>query len=107
MNPGELNKKVSIIKMELVEDEIGGFGNEPQEVVVARPWANIRPISGKAYWEAQSERAKITHEIRIRYNPKVSRDMFVKHCGHKFVIQHIIDVDYRHEEMKLHCYEEV
>lgn len=107
MEPGSLNKRLEIVKYELVQNATGGFLKDPQKVVVCKPWGNIRPINGKAYWEAQSERAKITHEITIRYNKNVFRDQFVFYKGRKFVIQHIINTDEKNVELKLHCYEEV
>lgn len=113
MNPGKLNKKIQIVKYERVRNSTGGYLPDPQKVVVLETWASVRPLSGRAYWEAQSEQLKISHEVIVRFNPKITRELFVVFFDknykreRKFEIKTLLDVNEAYKQMKLHCEEQM
>ena len=105
MNPGTLNKKLTIAELQLIENETGGYADEPQPVEKFRVWGNIKPLSGRRYWEAQSDNAKITHEVRVRFNREITRELIVIYQDRELVIEHVINVEEANKELILHCYE--
>ncbi|MGL4850934.1 MAG: phage head closure protein [Clostridium sp.] len=107
MNPGSLNKRLKIVDYIKERNATGGFNEKPTEKVIVTCWGNVKPLSGKRYWEAQSEKAKVTHQVTVRYNPLINREQTVKLGKRTLTINHVINVDERDVEMILHCFEEM
>lgn len=75
----------------------------------ATQMARISPVQGRAYFQAQGDRAEITHEIRTRYNPDITltiRDR-VLFGSRTFEIRSLINVDEKNREWVLMCVETV
>lgn len=75
----------------------------------ATQMASIAPVQGRAYFQAQGDRAEITHEIRTRYNPDVTitiRDRVV-FGSRTFEIRSVINERERDREWVLMCVETV
>ncbi|MDT2306340.1 head-tail adaptor protein [Paenibacillus larvae] len=51
MNPGKLNKRITIKKPSPNPDGVGGYDDGLADV--ATIWANIRPPRGREYWQSQ------------------------------------------------------
>lgn len=98
-----LNKRVTIKQLTTTTDEYG----QPIDTWtdVATVWAAIEPLRGREYFAAMAEQADVTTRIRIRYREGIDRTMIVTCDGVDFEIGHIIDPEYRHQEMQLMCKE--
>jgi SPP1 family predicted phage head-tail adaptor len=95
MNPGKLNKRISIMSKESVSD--GGGGYKDELVEVAKVWASMRSVSGREKYESQQAQAEVTHKVTIRYR-EVSPAHLIKLGNRIFDIQYLINVN---EENKL------
>lgn len=103
MNPGELRHKIIIQKISSIQDDYGQPSEQPEEVLKTR--ANIRPIVGKQFFEADIINHSITHKIRMRYNSKVKPEMQVVYMGRIFDILSVINYQERNVELQLMCKE--
>ncbi|MDT2277698.1 phage head closure protein, partial [Paenibacillus larvae] len=107
MNPGKLNKRITIKKHEPLPDGAGGYEDDDGLADVATIWANIRPLRGREYWQSQQTQAEVTHSIMIRYRKDIDRSHVVNYSGRLFDIQHIINVDEANRTLILHCVEKI
>ncbi|AVF25093.1 putative phage head-tail adaptor [Paenibacillus larvae subsp. larvae] len=105
VNPGKLNKRITIKKHEPTPDGAGGYDDGFSDVVTV--WANIRPLRGREYWQSQQTQAEVTHSIMIRYRKDIDRSHVVSYGGRLFDIQHIINVDEANRTLILHCVEKI
>lgn len=65
MDPGELNKRITILKKSLVVDE-NGF--EVEGWMDFKPsWAKIHNINGREFFLAQQAQSKASKKITMRY----------------------------------------
>ncbi|WP_028562250.1 phage head closure protein [Paenibacillus pinihumi] len=98
-----MNKRIEILN----PGESRNKYNEPIKTLelVARPWAAVEPLQGREYYAAAREHADVTTKITIRYRKDVDRTMFVQCDGVMFEILHIIDPEFKHEELHLMCKE--
>jgi len=102
---GELRHRVTIQQKSVTRNTLG------EEVVtwqdVATVWADVQPLSGKEYFDAQQVNAEVTVRIRIRYRTGVKPEMRVVFGSRVFDIQAVINVDGRNQELQLMCKEAV
>jgi SPP1 family predicted phage head-tail adaptor len=101
INPGQLNKRVEFYDRTQVSDNAGGF--EDGLKLVKEVWANISPVSGREFYQAQAAQVEISHKITIRYSQLFNRTQIIKHDGRTFEIQFGIEHDKRFIEF--HCIE--
>ncbi len=68
MRPGRLKQRVTL--QQRVETTTNDF-NEVEESwsIYAYRWAQVQPITGKEYMQAQSVHADVTHRIVVRSDP--------------------------------------
>lgn len=69
--------------------------------------AFVRPTTGREYEEAQKLRAETTYLVRMRYVPGVTPDMRVLYGTKTLYVESVLDVDERHKELIVVCYEKV
>lgn len=72
-----------------------------------KAWAEIKPISGKEFFEAAKENSEISHRVIIRYTSGVLPSMRVKFDGRLFEIEAARDFYERHRYIELMCREMV
>ncbi len=65
MNPGELNKRITILKRSIFTDD-NGFEVE-EWVDYKTVWAKVKNINGKEFFQAQQAQSKASKKIIIRY----------------------------------------
>jgi SPP1 family predicted phage head-tail adaptor len=68
-------------------------------------WADVRPVSGRAYMEAKQAQSEVSHKVSIRFLSGVKADMRVVFEGRVFQIEAVLDFEERHKEMQLLCVE--
>ena len=105
MNPGKLNKRISILKKEKVSNGGGGF--KKNEVPFADCWANINTLSGREFQQAQQMEVEVSHKVTIRFRKDVKRSQLVLFGERRFEIQYIINRDEANRFLELYCIERV
>lgn len=68
-------------------------------------WANVAPMTGREYEEAQKIRAETTYKIKTRYFPGIRSDMRILFRGRIFRIESALEADCARREMQLICTE--
>lgn len=66
MNPGLLNKRITIQKLNSETSNANGFA-QPEWVDYKKRWSAIGNSDGKKYYSAMAEQAEKTVEFTIRY----------------------------------------
>ena len=109
MNPGELNKKVTI------QRPVHGTADESTGAVpttwedVAGVWARIEPLSGREYFQAAQVQSEVTHRVTIWYRRDFSssyRLRYVDRLVTRYLeILSVIDPAESHEGLILMCVE--
>lgn len=93
INPGDFDKKISIIKFDITKDN-DGF-EEKSEIVVLTTWAQATNVSGTELLRSNSDFAEVKTRFLMR-TPKVSldKDMFIKFADNSYNILYINDYSY-------------
>ncbi len=103
INPGELNRKIQILRMEDAGTNENGFPMS-EEVVVREPWAKITHKSGSELIAEHSEFAVDKTRFLIRFSKTpIDTDCFVRYDGHDYDIVYINDYEEAHEYLEIWC----
>lgn len=70
-------------------------------------WADVSPVRGKEYLEAQKIVSEMQYKVTTRYRDFIKPDMFIKWQGKELNINSIIDISGREEHMEIMCTEKV
>ena len=105
MNAGKLRHRVTIQKLEEVDDGYGGIEEKWQDMITV--WAVVEPLRGNERYTAQQVQAELTHKVTIRYKPGIKPDMRLKYGDRILEIEAVIDVEERHRWLELLCSEVV
>jgi SPP1 family predicted phage head-tail adaptor len=101
---GRLRHRITIQQHQTTQDEIGN--NIESWVDWATVWANIRPISGREYFQAAATNAEDNVRINIRYRSGIDPlRMRVVYGNRVFDILSAIDLYERHREIEMVCRE--
>ncbi len=103
MNPGRLNRRVTLQSQTVEQDAVGQAKLVWSDV--ATVWAAIWPLRGKELYAAQQANSEIEVRIRIRYISGVKPTMRALCSGRVFEILYVIDPDLRHVTLDLMCRE--
>lgn len=103
MNPGQLNKRITLQQKTTAGDGAGGVTETWSDV--ATVWAAVEPLNGPERYQAQKLQTIITHKVTIRYRVGVSPKMRVVYSGRILEIVEVIDPNERHEQLRLLCEE--
>lgn len=103
-NPGRMRQRIRIYKHGESRDEWGELQEGLEQV--AEVFADIKPVTGREITRNGATITELTHRIFIRYNPSVKPDMLVGYMGRRLRIEHINDVNMRHNFMELICKED-
>ena len=94
MNPGDLRHRVTFQRQDL---ELEVWND------VCTCWANIRPLAGKEFYEAETINSDLTHRIRLRYRKDITPDMRAVYRGRIFSIQSVINDYEKNVSLQLMC----
>jgi len=75
LNAGDLNKRVTIQR--LAESHADGEVTY-SPVDLATVWAEVKPLTGREYYQAAQVHAEITHRVRIRWRSGISGKLQIK-----------------------------
>lgn len=98
MNPGDLRHRITFQLQDLTQEE--EVWND-----VCTCWANIRPISGREYFQAETINSDLTHRIRLRYRSDIRPEMRIKYKERIFYIQSVINDYEKNVSLQLMCRE--
>lgn len=88
VNPGELNKKIQIIKKEESQNENGFLIAEDK--VIRTCYAKYSNTSGIEIIKAGTEFSSAKMRFLVRYSPtEIDTDMFVRYAGKDYNIEYI------------------
>lgn len=105
MNVNDLRDKV------IIEEDKGaindGYGNTYTNwVTVASVWASVKPFRGYEVTTAEKKSQEITHNVKMRYRPGLSKEkQRINFKGRILKIEYIINKDERNIELNLQCKE--
>lgn len=100
MRAGRLRHRVMLQRLTRVPDDIGGWIEVWQDV--GETWAEIRPVSGRAWMAAAQEQREVTAEVVIRPRQGVEAGMRVAKGETLYLIE-VALMDYNRCELKLMC----
>lgn len=105
MNPGKLNKRITLVGSVPEKNEIGQ--TVFKEKAVKTIWAKVEPVRGREYYEAQKIRTDTLYKFTIRYRAGVTPDMQVQYKGRVFEIQNIINPFEENVKLEIMAWEKV
>lgn len=88
-----------------VGSELEGRPGEWREV--GRVFAEITPLSGREYLQAQQMQASVTHRIRSEYLAGMTARMRLTHGTRVFSVASVVNVDEKCRELEWMCTEVV
>ena len=101
MNPGRLNRRVTLQSQTVSRDSAGQA--KPVWTSVATVWAAVLPLRGKEYFESSKMNSEITVRIIIRYRADVRTSWRVVSGGSAYNIVEIINPADGRKELQLMC----
>lgn len=102
LNPGELNRRIQILRHVSVTDADGYDADSLQEVHVC--WSRFTRTSGSEAVKANADFGTIKVRFLIRYTPKIiNRKMIVRHSGNDYEIVYVNDYNDAHEYIEIWC----
>lgn len=102
-NAGELNRKIQIVST--MPDTSGTF-TENKERVICTCWANISPLRGREYYDADVKRDDGQVKITIRYRKGIDATCKVKYLNHVYALNcPPVDPFMEHSSLELYCTE--
>ncbi|MBD5395018.1 MAG: phage head closure protein [Lachnospiraceae bacterium] len=89
VNPGELNKRIKIIKIETEKDN-DRFTSKKTENVVRNTWAKITRVKVSEVMRAETEINLTRCRFLVRYSPKpIDHTMFILYAGVYYQIEYV------------------
>lgn len=101
MNPGKLNRRITIFKPPGPEDVDEAGQPIDYHIPIATVWASIEPLNGRELFAAQQANAEVTTRIRIRYRKGIDRTMIARYDGTEFEFLYTIHKDYAKKELHI------
>ena len=102
MKIADMRHRITFQKLLDKQDEYGE-SNEWEDVKIV--WADVRPLSGKQFFQAKQINAEISHSIFIRYQDGIKTNMRIKFKDRYFEILYIINVEEKNKYLKIYCRE--
>lgn len=88
VNPGELNKKIQIVRIEKKNFK-GGFALEKENEVIRDTWAKVTRVSATEVMKAEREINVTRCRFLIRYSPvEITHSMFILYAGTYYQIEY-------------------
>ncbi len=89
VNPGELNRKIKIIKFDKEKDK-DSFCSRREETIVRKAWAKVTRVSASEVMRAEREINLTRCRFLVRYSPKqITHNMFVLYAGIYYQIEYV------------------
>lgn len=108
VNSGDLNSRIEILENVKKENELGETYHEWE--ALKNIWAHIVPQTGKLQnQQAETILTDVTHKVIVRYPgaKDITKDMQIKHNGHRYEIEYILNPYERNETLEIFCSEKL
>lgn len=104
INAGDYNKKISIFKVEEIEDN-DGFSIK-KEVIILEPFAKVKTTKGFTLIASGSDFEKAYTNFTIRYpKTEITRDMLIKYNSKIYTIEYLNNIDEENVELEIQAKE--
>ncbi len=90
MEIGKLRHRVTLGRYVAGKDQWGD-PITPTWATIAEVWAAVEALTGRLYFEAQATVEQADHRIIIRWRGDVEPGMIVRHGGHEYTVQAVLD----------------
>lgn len=105
MNIGKLRHCITLQRQINAQNDYGAVVTTWQDI--ATVWAEIKPISGREYFEASQVQSEVTTQIWIRYRDGIEPTMRVAHNGKQYEIVSILNYQGLNKTLQLMCKEKL
>jgi len=92
------------IEQPLLGNDLDGVPDSWDEVAIK--WANIRPLSGKEYQQAQQMQSMTTHTIKTHFLAGADSSMRLVHGSRVFDVESVLNMDERNRFTIWRCVED-
>lgn len=104
INAGDYNKKISIFKVEEIEDN-DGFSIK-KEVIILEPFSKVKTTKGFTLIASGSDFEKAYTNFTIRYpKTEITRDMLIKYNSKIYTIEYLNNIDEENVELEIQAKE--
>ncbi len=100
---GRLNKRVTFLQYGESTDSMGQ--SRQALLPVKKMWAELAPVKGGEFYEAQKLREEITYKVYVRHFKGVSSDMYIQYKDTLYEIKSVIDIDAAGRLLQIYCTE--
>lgn len=101
-----LNKRIKFERVEELHDDQGSFYDH--WIQFCKRWANVRPVRGREPYINDQRLAELDYVVTVRFDSKVAqlneKDRII-YSGRKLEIDSIVDVEEKHDELRIFCTE--
>lgn len=104
MRAGKLKDRITIQKSIEKKDSSGSPYQEWEDYITL--WADVQPLDGKEFWEAQKSNAQISGIIEMRFRTDINKTMRAKYGNRILALINVYDPDERRRKIHL-LYQEV
>lgn len=110
LNAGKYDKKIEIIKVEVVKDS-AGFPKE-KETAILSPFAAVKTTKGYTLIKNDTDFEKSYTNFTIRYSKKVEdeydslttdRKLYVKYKDKRYTVEYLNNIDEEDNELEMQC----
>jgi len=105
MRAGKLRHRVTIQQATEARNSIGEVTRTWS--ALATVWANVEPLNGREFIDAQRPEVQVSHRVTMRYRSDVTPQMRVSHDSRTLNIEAVIETGERRRELQLICSEAV
>lgn len=100
INAGKYNKKISIYKNDVIEDDDGFKTNN--KIIIITTYASVRTTKGFTLIANNTDFEKAYTNFTIRFPAKtITRDMLIEYDNKIYSIEYLNDIDEKHIELEI------
>lgn len=100
INAGEYNKKISIFKEEVKEDN-AGFNTKTKSIVL-NTWAKVKTTRGYTLLKNNTDFEKASTNFTIRFpKTEITRDMLIEYNSKVYTIEYLNNIDEANVELEI------
>ena len=100
INAGDYNKRISIVKEEVYEDN-EGFPTREKSVVL-NTWAKVKTTRGYTLIESNTDFEKAYTNFTIRFpKTEITRDMLIEYNSKTYTIEYLNNIDEANVELEI------
>ena len=104
LNAGNFNKKISICKVEIMDDSTGF--KKQKDTIILTTWAKVKTVKGFTLIASNSDFEKAYTNFTIRYpKTEITRDMIILFNKKRYTIEYLNNIDEENIELEIQAKE--